>query len=317
MEKTGHLYFGPTRSEPRAKGPTRAHFYWSCIYGSIASWLASIPILISSRTSLYDIKPQGTAYRFIERITNPLADSVVTISRAVQSDTVEIEGVPASKVELIYNGVEPASQSDIGDGSQLRRSLGVAPEDSIVVIVANFHLYKRHDTLLKAAQRVLRQQPNTKFLLVGRDAGQLDPLKELSRELAIDESICFTGVRSDIPDILSISDIGVLCSETEAFGNALLEYMDAGLPIVGTRVGGIPEIVIHAETGWLVSVGDDEALGRHLLDLLVDPAAAKKMGAAGRARAHTTFSLDEMVRGYSQIYASLLASKGFHSHDSK
>lgn len=296
----------------RELSPSIVHtfFYWSSVYGTIACRLASVPILITSRTGLYSSQPKGPIFRLIEHIINPLATSVLTISRAVKHDTIHDEGIPEHKVELIYNGVEIGPISKLEDREGFRRSLGISPDDSVVVMVANFSAYKRHDTLLEAARAVLRERPDTKFLMVGRESAHLDLLKQMTREFGIDDAVCWTGVRSDIPDILGISDIGVLCSETEALGNAILEYMDAGLPVIGTRVGGIPEIVNDGETGWLIAVGDAQALGHHLLELLADPDRARQMGAAGGERVRTTFGLEKMVRGYARIYESLLERSG-------
>jgi glycosyltransferase involved in cell wall biosynthesis len=296
----------------RKRSPSIVHTfsYWCTVYGSIASRLASVPVIITSRTSQYDAKPQGTIPRLLERTLNSLATTVVTISQAVKEETINLEGIPEHKVELVYNGVDPDQKSDIGDEAEFRRSLGLSPADSVVVMVANFRVCKRHETLLRAARAVLAQRPDPKFLMLGRESGQVDQLKRMARDLGIADSVLWPGARTDIPEILGVSDIGVLCSETEALGNAILEYMAAGLPVVATRVGGIPEIVVHGETGWLISVGHDEALGHYLLALLADPETARRMGSAGRERVRTTFSREEMVKGYTRVYESQLERKG-------
>jgi glycosyltransferase involved in cell wall biosynthesis len=291
----------------RKRSPSIVHTfsYWCTMYGSIASRLASVPVIITSRTSQYNLKPQGTIPRLLERTLNPLATTVVTISQAVKEDTINVEGIPEHKVELVYNGVDLGPTSKIGDEAEFRRSLGLSSGDSVVVMVANFHAYKRHETFLRAAREVLAERPDAKFLMLGRESGQLDQLKQMARDLGIADSVRWTGARTDIPDILGVSDIGVLCSETEALGNAILEYM-----VVAPRVGGIPEMVVHGKTGWLISIGDDEALGRYLLELLADPETARRMGSAGRERVRTTFSREEMVRGYTRVYESQLEREG-------
>lgn len=296
----------------RRQSPRIVHTfcYWCTIYGSLASRLAAVPVLITSRICQYDLKPQGTIPRLLERLTNPLASMVVTISQAVTDDTIRIEGVPEHKVSLVYNGVDLGDTSRVDDEAELRGSLGIAPGDSVVVMVANFHAYKRHDTLLRAARDVLAKRPHTKFLMLGRESEQLGRLKRMADDLEIADSVIWTGARTDVPRVLAIADIGVLCSETEALGNAVLEYMDSGLPVVATRVGGIPEMIVHGETGWLIPVDDAEALTGHLLELLGDPEAARQMGAAGRERARTTFSLQAMIRGYTQVYETQLELKG-------
>lgn len=285
-------------------------FYWSTVYGSIAAKLARVPVIVTSRTSEYRLKPKGPLFRAIERATNPLATCVVAISRAVMRDTIEREGVPEEKVALVYNGVELDRVEAGGDSEALRASLGLAPGDTGVVLVANLHPYKRHDTFLRAAARVVEARPRAKFVVVGRPGAASAAVQQLESELGIAGAVCWAGVRKDIPQILSACDVGVLCSESEALGNALLEYMDAGLPAIGTRVGGIPEIIVEGETGALIDVGDDEALARHLIRWIDEPEEARRLGAAGRERVRSTFSRAAMVRGYADLYDSLLAAKG-------
>lgn len=296
----------------RERSPSIVHAvsYTSTIWGTIASRLASVPLLITSRNCLYDAKPKGAIARLLERTLGSLSHVVVTISEAVENDTIQLEGVPADKVRRVLNGVELGPGSDLEDVEGFRESLGLRPDDSVVVTVANCHKYKRHDTIIKAAHSVLDRRPNTKFLMVGQGSDELPGLKQLADDLGISDSIHWAGIRTDIANILSISDIGLLCSETEALGNSVLEYMDAGLPVVATRIGGIPEVVVHGETGWLISVGDHEKLAQHLVDLLDDPEMAQRMGAAGRHRIRTTFSRDEMIRGYTRLYETELERIG-------
>lgn len=281
--------------------------FWSGIYGSVAGVLALLPVIITSRVSQYDLRPQGAVFRVIERLLNPLASAVTTISESVRKDTIEIEGIPAHKVELVYSGVELGNELDIEDRDAFRRSLGVSPEDAVVVMMANFFLYKRHETLLRAASRILTERPKTKFLMLGRESHEIENLKEMASGRGIADAVQWLGAREDVPEILSIADIGVLCSESEALGNSILEYMNAGLPVVATETGGIPELVVDGVTGWLFAVGDDDTLGRRLCDLLGDPARARQMGEAGRERTQQNFSLERMVSGYAEIYEARMA----------
>lgn len=297
----------------RSRVPTIVHTftYWASIVGSFASRRASVPIVITSRTCEYKLKPQGRVFQLLERYSNPIATSVTTISEAVSQDTVRYEGIPEDKITMIYNGVKLGRPSTRDDDMEFWQSLGLLPGDSVGVMIANFHEYKRHDTLVRAAQSVLEQRPETKFLLVGTEReGVADDVKRLAQDLGVADSIHFTGVRSDIRDILGVCDVGILCSETEALSNVLLEYMEAGLPVIATRTGGIPEVVEHGTTGWLVPVGDDKAIAGHLVDLLADPQRASEMGAAGRERVHDLFDHDRMVERYTLLYESLLVREG-------
>lgn len=118
------------------------------------------------------------------------------------------------------------------------------------------------------------------------------------------------GLRSDVPAILAAAELAVLPTLREGLPNVILEAMAAGKPVVASRVGGVPELVVDGETGFLVPPRDPEALARGVLTLLGDPARAEAMGQAGRERVIRCFSLDRMVRETQQLYEELLATKG-------
>ena len=280
--------------------------YWCGHYGTVAGRLAGVPSIITGRVCLYDLKPQGRIARLLERLLNPLASAVVTISEAVRSDTIEIEGVPPSKVDLVYNGVAIGDSPSSESVDALREELDLQPGQPTIVIVANFFGYKRHETLIRAARQVLDQFPETRILLVGRLAEEFDSLKSMTEELGMVDAFRWLGARDDIGSLLAISTIGVLCSESEAMSNSVLEYMDAGLPVVATDVGGNPEMVVDGETGWLFPVGDDERLAERLIQLIEAPESANAFGVAGRQRVRANFSLDRMVEGYARVYESYL-----------
>lgn len=281
--------------------------YWCGHYGTVAGRLAGVPAIITGRVCLYDLKPQGRIARLLERLLNPLASVVVTISEAVRSDTIEIEGVPPSKVDLVYNGVAIGDLPAPESARAIRAELDLEPGQPAIVMVANFFGYKRHDTLIRAARKVLDQFPDARFLLIGRLAEEFESLKSMTEELGMVDAFRWLGARNDIRSVLAISTIGVLCSESEAMSNSVLEYMDAALPVVATNVGGNPEMVVDGETGWLFPVGDDEALANRLIQLIGDPESARACGMAGRERVRANFSLDRMVAGYARVYESHLA----------
>jgi len=141
---------------------------------------------------------------------------------------------------------------------------------------------------------------------VGRDDGIGSKLKKKIRDLGIDEHVRFLGQRRDVPELLQVSDIGLLCSHEEGFSNALLEYMAAGLPVVATNVGGNAEAVIDGVTGLLVPAKNPDALARAILRLVHDPAARQGMGTAGRTRVQQNFSLETCLNGYEVLYQSIM-----------
>jgi glycosyltransferase involved in cell wall biosynthesis len=218
---------------------------------------------------------------------------------------VEREGVPSGKVAVIYNGLESSVAKKPFADSNVRNELAFSDKVPLVGMVANFNFeIKGHRYFLQAAKEVSHKTPDTNFLLIGE--GPLRPqYEEMARELEVGKKVHFLGKRTDVPAILSQLDISVLSSTSEGFSNVLLESMAVGIPVVATRVGGNPEIVIDGVTGYLIPPADPRAMAEAILHLLDMPNEATEMGAAGRTRVEENFSVESMVRSYERLYTSL------------
>ena len=135
-----------------------------------------------------------------------------------------------------------------------------------------------------------------------QDGAYLNYLKDMAQELGVNQSVNFLGHRADIPQLLTLSDLLVLPSYTEGLPLVILEAMAAGLPVVATPVGGIPEVVIHQETGFLVPVENVQALGDAILRLLQNPLLRNEMGNKGLEMVNENFSLEKMCGEVFDIY---------------
>ena len=163
---------------------------------------------------------------------------------------------------------------------------------------------------LRAARRVRSAIPGAAFVIAGQ--GQLkDSLQAYAAELGLTEDVFFIGRCDRVGDLLSISDIGVLSSKAEGFSNSILEYMAAALPVVATDVGGAREVIIEAETGYVVPSGDDVAMGEHITSLLRAPERARLMGERGRQVVAERFSWEAQVSILKNFYERLLARQQF------
>jgi glycosyltransferase involved in cell wall biosynthesis len=295
----------------RRERPDVVHsFSFYCgIYGTIAARAARVPVIVSSRMCLYDLRPDAPLLRLVERLLNSSSSAFVAISQAVADDTIRCEGVPAEKLELVYNGVEPLDAADASREQTTRASLGVSDDTALVACVANLFAYKRHDTLIEAAPALVASRPAMKFLMIGRDAGELASLQRLAEEKGVAEAFVWLGERNDVSSLLAVSEVGVLCSASEAMSNSVLEYMEARLPVVASDVGGNPEMVVDGETGFLFPIGDSVRLAERIGALLDDPPRAKRMGEAGRTRVREVFSLARMVCGYAAVYEKQMAAR--------
>jgi len=173
-------------------------------------------------------------------------------------------------------------------------------------MIANFNFeIKGHRYFMEAAKSVLEKVPDVEFLLIG-DGPLRSKYEEMARSLGVEKKVCFLGRRNDIPSILSVLSVSVLSSISEGLSNVVLESMAAGRPVVATRVGGNPELVINGTTGYLVPPADSEALTEAVVALLKNPAKARSMGVAGKKLVEEKFTVEAMVKGYENLYQSLM-----------
>ncbi len=268
------------------------------------AWLARVPIRIAQRRGLHTSKPPVPGRQLLERLVNRLTTQVVANSQAVARDTAQDEGLPAGRIAVIHNGVEIPDAPSGARG----RPPGL-PEGRIVLCVANLISYKGHLDLVAAAADTLPAHPDVSLVLVG-DGGMRRPIEEAVARHGLQGRVHVLGQREDVPALLAAADLFVLPSHEEGFSNALLEAMARGLPVIATAVGGNRETVEDGVSGLLVPPRDPAALARALGALLGDPAAARHMGQAGRARVAAHFTLDRMVQETEALYEALLRRRG-------
>jgi glycosyltransferase involved in cell wall biosynthesis len=207
---------------------------------------------------------------------------------------------------LIPNGIPTDEYApDPNRRRRWRQRHGLEPEAIVLTHVGRFAPPKNHALLIEAFAQVRTHTP-LYLLLVG--GGELeDAVRQQVAGLGLQERVRFLGVRADVPAILNASDLFVLSSRWEGNPLSVMEAMAAGLPVVSTAVGGVPELVREGETGLLVPSGDAAALARALQALVDDPARREAMGAAARQHAITHFDIRHTVRQYEVLYSTLLA----------
>lgn len=188
---------------------------------------------------------------------------------------------------------------------QMRYQLKI-PSDSIVITsVSRLHPAKRVDLIVKAFSIIAHKKRSVYLLIVG-SGEEMHRIKEEIKKMSLCDRVYLLGERKDIPAILSASDIFAISSKHEGFGLAIVEAMAASLPVVATRVGGIPEVVVDGETGFLVDSDRPEELALALERLIEDPSLRYRMGQAGLRRAHLTYDVRQMVRNYEDLYTKLI-----------
>jgi glycosyltransferase involved in cell wall biosynthesis len=284
-----------------------AHQYTPWFYASLGAALGwrRPRILFTEHGRHYPDVPRGKRMAFNQGLL-PITDGIVAVSGFVRDCLAANEALPRRRIRVVYNGVDSGRFESPGSRAGARASQGIDPGDPVVGIAARFAPVKDHATLLRAFARVLGEIPRAKLALAG-DGELRASLETQAQGLGIAGSCRFLGVRRDIPDLLSSWDLFCLSSLSEGTSVTLLEAMAAGLPVVATRVGGNPEIVVDGTTGLLASRGDDAGLARAIVEILEDPTRARGMGEAGRARVRASFTQERMTEDYRTLYGELLA----------
>ena len=285
------------------------HLLHADLYAIPAARLAGVPVVITSRHN-----DNAFRRRFPLRQINGLlwrwVDAGIAISHAIKRFSVEVEGAPSARVETIHYGLTAGESLDkVACQAALRAELGL-PEDSLLVGTA-CRLTEQKGLVygLDAFARIAPQFPTVHLAMTG-DGPLRAELEARAAQPDLAGRVHFLGWRTEMAPIYAALDVFLMPSLWEGFGLVLLEAMAQGVPVVGSAVSAIPEVVIDGETGLLVPPRDPVALAEALAVLLADPARRAAMGAAGRARLEAEFSPARMVGATAALYDRLAAIKG-------
>ncbi|WP_147804768.1 N-acetyl-alpha-D-glucosaminyl L-malate synthase BshA [Alkalicoccus halolimnae] len=206
-------------------------------------------------------------------------------------------------IDTVYNFIDERIYYPRNPVS-LKQELGIGEQTKVLSHVSNFRKVKRVEDVVYTFQKVFAQI-DAKLLLIG-DGPELPVIRELVKDLGLDKQVYITGSQKRVADLLSISDIKLLMSSKESFGLVLLEAMACGVPVIGTNIGGIPEVIEHGQSGFICSLGDTDEAAAYALKILKDEKLQKKMAAAALQRAKTTFNKNDIVSQYELIYERTL-----------
>jgi len=234
--------------------------------------------------------------RFVDRV----ADAIMVNSNAVREHLLREEGVAPEKIHLCYNGVE----TTIFCPEKALRPSAVGTASLVIGSVCALQPEKRLDLLLEAFAKVRPCLPGMKLLVVG-SGEMLVSLEALRRRLGLEDVCIFEPAKSDVVDWMRAMDIFVLPSDTESFPNALLEAMACGCAVVGSRVGGVPEIVEEGRSGLLFDAGDLDGLATALAKLIQNAHLRSQLAMAAADRARDCFSLEQSIKCIQSLYKKL------------
>ena len=307
----------------------QTHLFHSMVVGRIAAWIADVPVRLSMIAGPFHL--EAYTPRWIDRATYWM-DTVIIPSCEYSRRLYRGLGVPERRLTVIYYGPDERKfDPSITPRADLRRQYGWPDHTPLVGMIAYFYTElgpnrwtppalhgkaaKGHEDLIRAAPTVLREFPETKFLLVGEgwaEGGRalLKRMQCLVADLGLQNSVIFTGFRTDVPRIYRDLNVSVQPSLNENLGGTI-ESLLMECPTVATRVGGLTDSVRDGETGVLVNPGEPSDLAEGILRLLRDPGAARKLGMAGRERMLTRFTLRTTVRDFDALYRHLSKSAGY------
>ena len=230
------------------------------------------------------------------------SDAVTGVSHSLVAQTKEMIGTdyPISVIHNFVNEKEYFPK----DASFLKKQYNIKKQDKVMIHISNFRKVKRVQDVIYTFHEVNKGIPS-KLLLIG-DGPEYSEMKRLVTELQIEENVLFLGKQNNISELLSIADLILLLSEKESFGLVLLEAMACGVPGIGTNIGGIPEVIEHGKTGYLVDEGDIKATASYALNLLTDSDKLHRFSENALERVKHHFQSEIILQQYTDLYQRIL-----------
>ena len=285
----------------------------SYIVGCSAARILGIPA-VSTLHTFPSAVPGSRAFwrtRLMWWALRHFSSRVVAVSEAGRRNYLQTGNLPEKQVITIYGGIDlaPFTRPVEEKRAELRSSLGLPEKAPVMITVAVLRKDKGIQTMLEAFPSVLAVIPEARYVIVGGGAYESE-LKKLTANLDNREQVIFTGMRSDVADLLAMSDLFVTPTLDDVLPTVLSEAMATRLPIVASKVGGIPEMVEDGRNGLLVPPADPVALAEACIRLLQSREMAMAMGLAGREIVEGRFNVEVQAQRLGDLYEELVAAKG-------
>lgn len=276
-------------------------------WGRLAGAITRTPAMVQVITHHGQGQPRGYPWQaaLANRLLAPLTSRVLAISSSVKDFAVDHMGFERDAVEVLHYPMPEHSFSDPdpSDCDELRRSLGIADKDPVIGAVTRFHEVKGIHHLVEAYAIVRKTHPDAWLLLVGKGP-QEARLRARAEELGVSDRVVFAGFQRAVERFEALFTVSAVPSLEEGFGLVALESLRLGVPVVASDVGGLPDIVEHGKTGFLVPPANPEALADALLQVVGDPALHASMRAAAPVST-ARFSLDEYAHQLIRVYREM------------
>lgn len=278
-----------------------AHKFRSNVWAAVLGAITRVPVVIAHE---HGWKHPSRLVRFLNRhVVARGCNEIIAVSRAERARMIELDGIAPERVSYMPNGIPAFVLSD----NDPRAELGIPAGSLVVGSVAQLRPEKAFELMIEAAGLIAPERDDVTFVIVG-GGPQYEQLKSLVEASGLEKRVLMTGERQDIPDLVSSFDVAVCCSDREGAPLSVMEYMAAGIPVVASRVGGLPELIEDGVNGLLFERRDANGLAEALRRLFADAGLRKRLGAAGKELQQREYSLDAMVRKTEALYEELVAS---------
>lgn len=252
-------------------------------------------------TVLGDDSSLATAIKYgIEK-----SDIVTAVSHALKKQTMDVIQ-PNQEIETVHNFVDEREYYP-RDGRELREAFGIKPEEKVLVHVSNFRKVKHVPDIIETFVKTREKIP-AKLLLIGDGPDKHEAVK-IAKDTAFSDDILFLGKQENLAELYAMADLKLLMSEKEAFGLVLLEAMACGVPGIGTNIGGIPEVILPDENGYIVELGDTDLAAKYAIQLLSDEEKLSRFKEHAIRSVKERFHSSKIVEQYEAIYEKAVQKK--------
>ncbi len=242
-----------------------------------------------------------------KKYLHPRVTKFTAISRFIKQVLIDY-GIPEEKIAVVRSAVSQDAYRSLNRKicqKDWKEKYQIPAQNILIGNASALSKQKGHETLLRAVVELKKVSPNFSVLIAG-EGSLKQSLESLSAELRIQDQVKFIGFIKNVPEFLSALDILAVPSNNEGLGTVILDGIIAGCAVVGSRVGGIPEMIIHNETGLLQEVGDYKKLAKNLAELISDPEKTARLQRAALSKVSHEFSLKSMIEGNYQVYQEVL-----------
>jgi glycosyltransferase involved in cell wall biosynthesis len=280
--------------------------------GRLAAFLTGVPVIVHTFHGHvfkgYFGPAKTRLFIWLERLAARVTDTILTISEGLKQELVEYRIAPAEHIRVIPLGLKLLRLTDLeklrGD---FRRELGYSTETPLVGIIGRLVPVKNHELFLEAAQQVVKSLPQARFVVVGGGERQTE-LEQLAAQMGLSNSVAFVGWRQDLPTVYADLDVVVISSRNEGTPVSLIEAMAAGVPVVATTVGGVPDLLHDGKLGALVPPDAPERLAEAIVATL--DAVPETRTAQAQEWALKRYGADRLIADIRELYSELLVQKG-------